>query len=273
MDAVNAERSKLVQRQKQQKQELEKKVKKLKGAMKEAAAKELEELETKHEAELAEFEKEKGGGGGAAAKPAAAAAAAPAAEAEPAKDAKQFRERHWSGLSKKELEEECVARGIGKKGSKEDLIQKLIIFHQDLALKAAEAGPAASEADGRKEEKPDPTKEEADESEDEDEESEDESEDGEALEVDSEEMERQHKREKLVQKAIVFLFQEKQKDSFHLDELTEKLKLVKVSNFSPEKLGYKSLEKFVKGQKPAVLRYDRKTQMISPPRPAASSSS
>lgn len=264
MDAVNAEKSKLVQRQKQQKQELEKKVKKLKGAMKEAAMKELEELEAKHEAELADFDKEKGGGGASS-----KAAAAPAAEAEPAKDAKKFRERNWSGLSKKELEDECVARGIGKKGSKEDLIQKLIIFHQDLATTAAQAGPAAEEADDRKADKAGSDDEDAEE----DEESESDSDEGDALEVDQEEMERQAKREKMVQKAIVFLFKDKQVDSFHLDELTEKFKLVNVANFAPEKLGYKSLEKFVKGQPPKVLRYDRKTQMISPPKAAASSSS
>lgn len=49
-DANHAERSKLVQKQKQQRAELEKKVKKSKGAMKEAAQKELEEMESKHEA-------------------------------------------------------------------------------------------------------------------------------------------------------------------------------------------------------------------------------
>lgn len=263
MDAVNAEKSKLVQRQKQQKQELEKKVKKLKGAMKEAAAKELEELEEKHEAELAEFDKEKGSGGGASAKP---AAAAPAAEAEPAKDAKKFRERHWSGLSKKELEDECVARGIGKKGSKEDLIQKLIIFHQDLATRAAEAG---EDSDDRKSDKEDEDSEDEDGSDEEESESDDED----AVEVDQEELERQAKREKLVQKAIVFLFKEKCPGSFPLDELIDKLKMVNVANFAPEKLGYKTLEKFVKGQPPKVLLYDRKTRVISPPKTAASASS
>mmetsp|Transcript_35545 Transcript_35545/g.106250 ORF Transcript_35545/g.106250 Transcript_35545/m.106250 type:complete len:87 (+) Transcript_35545:598-858(+) len=85
-------------------------------------------------------------------------------------------------------------------------------------------------------------------------------------------MERQAKREKAVQKAMVFLFEDKEQGSFHLDELLDKLKMVNVANFAPEKLGYKSLEKFVKGQPPKVLRYNRKAQMISPPRTAASSS-
>eukprot|EP00931_Biecheleriopsis_adriatica_P102521 TRINITY_DN7747_c0_g1_i2.p1 TRINITY_DN7747_c0_g1~~TRINITY_DN7747_c0_g1_i2.p1 ORF type:complete len:211 (-),score=77.44 TRINITY_DN7747_c0_g1_i2:195-827(-) len=141
MEAAHAERSKLVQRQKQQRQELEKKIKKLKGAMKEAAQKELDELEEKHEAELAEFDGSKGVAGAAS-----ASKEEPEEKAISAEDAKKFRERNWSGLSKKELEEECVLRGLGKKGSKEDLIQKLIIFQQELKSKTAAGGYAASSA-------------------------------------------------------------------------------------------------------------------------------
>lgn len=257
---VNLERSKLVQRQKQQKTDLEKKVKKLKGAMKDAAAKELEELEAKHEAELAEFDGKRSGGAPAKA---TAAPVAPAAEKAPAasKDsANKFRERNWSGLSKKELEEECVLRGLGKKGSKEDLVQKLIIFHQDLATTAAEAGPTSVEAE-RSEEKPAGH---SSDSETEEEESESESEDD-GPEVEPEEMERQGKREKIMQKAIVLLLKEKCKEGFPLSEFEQKLEMVNVKNFAPEKCGYKSLEKFVKGQPLKVLKYDRKTQMILPP--------
>jgi hypothetical protein len=50
------ERSKLVQRQKQQRQEIENTRKNVDGAMKEAAQKELEELDAKHEAELRQFD-------------------------------------------------------------------------------------------------------------------------------------------------------------------------------------------------------------------------
>merc|ERR1712039_673518 len=99
--------------------------------MKEAAEKELAELDSKHEAELVEFDQGHGLGGGGGGE-AAVAKEAPA-PAFTAKDAQKFRDRNWSGLSKKELEEECVNRGLGKKGSKEDLIQKLIVFQQDLA--------------------------------------------------------------------------------------------------------------------------------------------
>lgn len=77
------------------------------------------------EAELVEFDKGQGLPGKEAAeeKPAAPAAAA--------SEGQNFRDRQWAGLSKKELEEACSERGLGKKGSKEDLVQKLIIFHQE----------------------------------------------------------------------------------------------------------------------------------------------
>ena len=45
-----------------------------------------------------------------------------------------------ASLSKKELEECCIERGLGKKGSKDELVTKLIMFHQDLATKL-EADP------------------------------------------------------------------------------------------------------------------------------------
>merc|ERR1712217_872392 len=62
-------------------------------------------------------------------------------------DASEIRERHWNGLSKKELEEECTLRGLGKKGSKEDLIVKLINYHQDLKSSAAASGGASASKD------------------------------------------------------------------------------------------------------------------------------
>lgn len=257
MDAKNAERSKLVQRQKQQRQELEKKIKKLKGAMKEAAQKELETMEKEHEVELAAFDGSKGGESKDESKAEAETASAPAAE-----DSKKFRDRNWSGLSKKELEEECAARGLGKKGSKEDLVQKLIVFQQELASKAAaeakdstKGGYPAAETKGVEED--DEEEDEEDEDEDDDEEDDDEDE---MQEVDQEEMEKQGKREKAVQKAIQFLLIHKCQEGFPLPELVENLEKVNVKNFAPEKLGYKSIEKFVRGQPEAVLRYRKKDQ-------------
>jgi len=83
--------------------------------------------------------------------------------------------------------------------------------------------------------------------------------------VDAEEMERQHKRELAVRKAIKFILKDKCPDGFPLSELVEKLATVNVKGFKPEICGYKSLEKFVKGQqRERALRYDRNTQMILP---------
>merc|ERR1712196_627893 len=92
MDA-HAERSKLIGRQKQEKAELEKKVKKLKGAMKEAAQKEMEELEKKHEAELVDFDAAQGTG------PAKVEKAETNEEKFTLDELQGFRERKWNGYS------------------------------------------------------------------------------------------------------------------------------------------------------------------------------
>ncbi|CAE8586029.1 unnamed protein product, partial [Polarella glacialis] len=85
-------------------------------------------------------------------------------------------------------------------------------------------------------------------------------------EVDDEELEKQAKREKAIQKAVKFLLTDKCSDGFPLSELVQKLEMVNVKGFAPEKLGYKSVEKFVRGQPENVLRYRRKEQMVLPPR-------
>ncbi|CAK9012503.1 Inorganic diphosphatase [Durusdinium trenchii] len=273
MEAVHVERSKLVQRQKQQRQELEKKIKKLKGALKESAQKDLEALEQQHEADLASFDGKGGEGKDAIKKDGEDKDISTSA---PSQDMKKFRDRNWSGLSKKELEEECTARGLGKKGSKEDLVQKLIVFQQELASKVAseakESGKggytssgvqAAEEAVIVQDDEED-DEEEDDEEEEEEDDDDDEDEDGE--QVDREEMERQGKREKAIQKAIQFLLKQKCQDGFPLNELVSKLEMVNVKGFAPEKLGYKTLEKFVRGQPEAVLRYRKQDQMVLPPK-------
>merc|ERR1712039_508658 len=105
-----------------------------------------------------------------------------------------------------------------------------------------------------------------DEEDDDEEDDDDEDDDEEAEEVTAEEMEKQGKREQVVRKAIRHLLSDKCKDGLPLSELAEKLASINVSGFAPEKLGYKTTEKFVKGQPNAVLRYDRKAQMILPPK-------
>lgn len=42
-----------------------------------------------------------------------------------------FPERNWASLGKKELELEVTKRGLGKKGNREELVTKLVIFHTD----------------------------------------------------------------------------------------------------------------------------------------------
>mmetsp|Transcript_21398 Transcript_21398/g.47420 ORF Transcript_21398/g.47420 Transcript_21398/m.47420 type:complete len:283 (-) Transcript_21398:72-920(-) len=276
MDAQNAERSKLVQRQNKQRQEMEKKVKKLKGAMKDAAQRELEELESQLEAELAAFNKGGSKGEADSAKAASKAAAEESKKDSAADMSKNFKQRNWNGLSKKELEEECVERGLGKKGSKEDLITKLVLFHQDLASKRAQEAPAESsdsrrpesgaKAKGAEDDSEDSDDEDEDDEESDDDEEEDEEDEDELEVVDPEEAERQGKREKAVQKAIRLILSRKCPEGFPLSEFAEKLEMVGVQNFAPEKLGYRSMEKFVRGQPEALLRYSRKAQMIRPPR-------
>eukprot|EP00437_Effrenium_voratum_P049966 CAMPEP_0181542048 /NCGR_PEP_ID=MMETSP1110-20121109/77712_1 /TAXON_ID=174948 /ORGANISM="Symbiodinium sp., Strain CCMP421" /LENGTH=224 /DNA_ID=CAMNT_0023673731 /DNA_START=27 /DNA_END=698 /DNA_ORIENTATION=+ len=221
--------------------------------MKEAAQKELEALETQHEAELADFNKGSAAGKAEAEskdeEPAFASASA-------AEDAKKFRDAIGD-------EDECVARGLGKKGSKEDLVQKLIIFQQELSTRvaheaksgpkggyaAAEAKAAAASTDDEDDDEND------DDDEDDDDDDEDDDEEEDEQEVDQEEMEKQGKREKVMQKAIRLVLKEKCPDGFPLSELVQKLESVNVRGFAPEKCGYKTVEKFVKGQPEAVLRY------------------
>lgn len=61
---------------------------------------------------------------------------------------KIFEDRQWDSYSKKELEEACQERGLGKKGAKDDLVMKLISFHQDQA-KRIEQNPELVEQSGK----------------------------------------------------------------------------------------------------------------------------
>lgn len=274
-DDVNAERSKLLNRQKKERTELEKDVKKKKGALKDAAQAKLDELDEKHAAELAEFDsmhssggaKKSAGSGGYASSKVPEAPAAEEAPPKPSSSSKKgdtsIRERNWSSLSKKELEEECVKRGIGKKGSKEDLVVKLTCWHSEAVKETAE--PAKGSAGDPKED------EESDEEDDDDDEEEDddgeESEEDPAQSKDPDEAEKQFKREQAVGKAIkVILSKPENQEGFKLEDLPEKLASVNVKNFSPQICGYSTLERFVRKQPERHLRYKKSTQMILPPK-------
>lgn len=120
-DEINVERSKLLNRQKAEKSAAQKEMKKKRGELLEAAQKKFEEMEARHERELQEFEAAHGGGAHHAAK------------------AKETRVGHVKPvtvaqakeMTKKELEEACGARGLGKKGSREDLVMRLIMWIQE----------------------------------------------------------------------------------------------------------------------------------------------
>lgn len=270
----------MIQRQKSERQELEKKLKKLKGAMREATQSELDGLEAKHQAELAEFDlkvgTDKATPEGKKESKESKKDGKKESKKEPEapkpkksnKELPEIRNRQWSGLSKKELEEECVLRGIGKKGGKEDLITKLTIYHQDLLIAEKEKKKAALENDDEEEqdseEEEEEEEEDEEESEDEDEDD-DESDDDEAPEVSPEEMEKQAKREKMMQKAIRHLLTEKFPDGFPLAEFEDRLASINVRGFTPQNCGYTTVEKFIKGQPSALLKYKKKSQMILPP--------
>merc|ERR1712157_327756 len=87
-----------------------------------------------------------------------------------------------------------------------------------------------------------------DEESDEDDDDDDDEDEDDGLELSVEEMEKQKKIEKIALKAIRMLLSEKCKDGFPVDELIQKLEGVNVRNWTPEKAGYKSVEKFIKSQ-------------------------
>eukprot|EP00927_Polykrikos_kofoidii_P074352 TRINITY_DN70332_c0_g1_i1.p1 TRINITY_DN70332_c0_g1~~TRINITY_DN70332_c0_g1_i1.p1 ORF type:complete len:271 (+),score=80.74 TRINITY_DN70332_c0_g1_i1:87-899(+) len=267
MSDVQAERSKLLNRQKSEMQELVKKGKKLKGAMKDANQTAIDELEKKQEAELKEFDgtSAKGGGGyaGKEAPPADKPSSSSVAKADFGKA------RNWGAYSKKELEEFCSERSISKKGNKEELVMRLTLFHQDLETNKVQAGgdedaeASSAAADPPKKSGSKGAAKAAVESDDEgsDEEGSDESSDEEMPEVSLEEAERQAKREKAVRGAIKVLMTKKP-DGFPLDELPALLASINVANFTPQKLGYPSLRAFAKGQPGRLFAFDRKTNYV-----------
>lgn len=194
-------------------------------------------------------------------------------------DASQvFPDRQWNGLSKKELEEACKERGVGKGGNKEELVVKLINFHSEQKLRAKEAtekaaadrpapakkAPAADSDEEDSEEEEDSSS--SEEEEDDDDEEGDDDEESDVEEVSNEEVEKQHLRTKAIQKGIKYLLEKKCPDGFKVSELAEKLASINVKGFAPEKCGYKTVEKFVKGQPAALLHYSKTKEMIKPPK-------
>jgi len=238
-------------------------VKKKKGAMKEAAQAKLEELREKNRTELEEFDRVKAT---VVADSEAVDVASSSRVDRPPDDAPEpdvavvapsrtFRVLNWNGLSKKELEEECVERGLGKKGSKEDLVMKLILFSQEQEGKQpveTEApppkAPAAKAPPVRRKEVGSSDEEETDEEE----------------EVDVEKAALQYKREQYLRGALKVMVT-KNPDGVSVEDLADVLADMKVTGYAPEKFGYKTTEKLLKYQPAKLLRYDAKERRIYPP--------
>ncbi|CAD7933168.1 unnamed protein product [Amoebophrya sp. A25] len=252
------ERSRLLNKQKEERGAVEKNLKKAKGAMKEKFEKELEALEERHAAEMAELE---GGGKGGSTE-----ATSSSSKSSKEKKIKIFANRTWDAYSKKELEEACVERGLGKKGGKEDLIMKLIGFHQEQDKRIAENPELAKQAeeDEKRTDESSAEEEDCDDEEDDDEDSEDDDEDAKAaLSVSAEEAERQFKREQFVRKALRHALLKQGPCS--LEELPAVMETV-VKGFAPAIMGYSSLRKFAKNQPKKFMRFDKKENMCHPPK-------
>ena len=242
---VQAERSRLLNRQKKEKTDLEKEVKKKKGAMKTAAQAQLEEMENVHAKELVDFDGKNG-----------LVVNKIITEATPIVSQSKKRlptDIEWNDLSKKELQEECALRSLGKSGGREELVTRLICW----AAEAKANGPVNDEEN---------VDEESVHSSDEDSVSSDDSEDDmpDMTEEQRNEAERQYKRELIVRKAILHLFESKFPQGFLLEDLPEYLARIKVTNFKPESLGYSSLHEFARKQPREAFFYDKGHKMIKP---------
>eukprot|EP00026_Physarum_polycephalum_P002071 Phypoly_transcript_02075.p2 GENE.Phypoly_transcript_02075~~Phypoly_transcript_02075.p2 ORF type:complete len:302 (-),score=108.83 Phypoly_transcript_02075:2012-2917(-) len=262
-----AERKKLINKQQNELKAMEKDVKKKKGFLKEEAQKKMEELQAKFEKDLADFDAEHG---------TSEASAKESAKEKDKAPLKVFESQDFATMSRSELDEECTLRGISKKGSKEQLVTRLVIFTQENLLaakqqkeaqeKEAKAAPKAAAAKPAPvvvkpaAAKPAPKKKEESESE-EDESDVDSVE--EMTEEDKAQAERFAKREQVVQKSLYKLLQKEPK-GISVEEVAEKLAEMGVKNFRPDVVGYKTLHEFFDSQPEVLLRYEADAHMIFP---------
>lgn len=245
---VQAERSRLLNRQKKDRTDLEKDVKKKKGALKTAAQAQLDQLEADQARELAEFDKSHGLAAQDESSPADAIA----------KVKRLPMDIPWIDLSKKELMEECAVRGISKGGGKEDLVTRLICWAAEEKARRTTAGEPLEDGDEDDQESVHSSDEDSVSSDGEDDDIADMSEEQ------KQEAEKQYKRELIVRKAILHLFETKFPDGFPLDELPEYLARIKVVNFRPETLGYSSLHEFARKQPREAIFYDKGHRFLKP---------
>ena len=247
---IQAERSRLLNRQKKDRTDLEKDVKKKKGALKTAAQAQLDQLEADQVRELAEFDKAHG---------LAEDGVAPAVDVVEPRRKKLPMDVPWNDLSKKELMEECSIRGISKGGGKEELVTRLICWAAEEKNRRLNAGESLEDDDIEDDESVHSSDEDSVSSEGEN--------DDDIPDLSEEqklEAEKQYKRELIVRKAILHLFETKFPDGFPLDELPEYLARIKVTNFRPESLGYSSLHEFARKQPREAIFYDKGERFLKP---------
>ena len=301
-------RSKLLNKHKQETNELEKKLKKAKGMMKDKAQDELDAALERHEQELKDLEAgggddeasgskggeaagKSGGGGKKSKKDKKSKGKKKGSDSDDDDDilataARELNNRifgaskNWSGLSKKELEECCIERGLGKKGSKEDLTMKLITYHQTQDRKLEEidgledylkrlmkrrGGDSDSDDDSGSDSDAGPAASSSESDDSSDDSDSDSDEEFKKAEVSAEEAEKQFKREKLVRGAVVKALERfpratddsGSKGGFLVAELPDVLasNAQPVKGFKPEICGYSSLEKFAKAQRGPLKKY------------------
>eukprot|EP01105_Mastigella_eilhardi_P017614 TRINITY_DN4052_c0_g1_i1.p1 TRINITY_DN4052_c0_g1~~TRINITY_DN4052_c0_g1_i1.p1 ORF type:complete len:302 (+),score=100.69 TRINITY_DN4052_c0_g1_i1:38-907(+) len=285
-DTHAAERSRLLNKHRDAERTLQKELKKKKGPAKEAAQQQYDELLEKQKAELEEFDRgaAPAAGSGSGAKPAAATAAANP------KAAARFPVLQWSDLSKKELEEESCKRGLGRKGNREDLITRLVVYSQEQERRLAKSGEAPADDDDEEESKPaarplarppPPTRKPrpgdkaADSDGDDDDEDDEDEESGDDLNMTEEqkiEAEKQYKREQMLVDSVARLLSD-HPSGIPLDDLPSRLIAMGVLRDAsmleaPEKFGYKTLDELFNSQPAQRLRFDKATRTILPPRVA-----
>ncbi|KAH3756835.1 hypothetical protein Pelo_11334 [Pelomyxa schiedti] len=303
------DRVKLLHRHSEEQRAALKDLKRKKGALRDAAQVKYDELLSRHQAELEEFERTNAATAtttaaqpstttsSAATTSSATKPASSAVTSTPAVDpaTTKFPVLKWGDLSRTELAEECVKRGLGKKGSKEELTTRLVIFSQEQAKmkfpapakvskpaaatgaaatpsKPAASTPPPSASAAKSDSKPVKKSEESEDDDSEegsdDSEDDDSDESDELTEEEKAELERQHKRKNLLLLTISDLLKT-HSSGISLDDLPDILIAAGVlrdkANLAPEKFGYKSLAEMFKAQPRQILVFDSASNRILPP--------
>lgn len=283
---MEAERSKLLNRQRAEKQAALKDLKKKRGDLLDAAKKKYEELLERQEQELAEFDEKNNTGGKSAEKARKEREEAAAAASEPTSHGVVTANEDgilFKDMSKKELETECKARGISHKGSREDMIMRLLTSDaapvKSQAKKKASSGPKRVVVSAPKKQQKEEDEEESEsESESESENEEEEEEHEEKKEVpkeltpeekaEKEEKERIKKRKAFLRQSLQRLVKENSDGvlgSDLADKLIEMGVLRDAAGLAPEKFGFGDMKDLLISFSPKTINYDDARDMIYPP--------